>query len=86
MGYQALLNMLTKKSKGLQAMGVGGVSCARHQMFGPLGMGNLQKGTVCHCSKLLDGYTNDWLQVMQYGSPLDIVNQEVGSFDAYDIL
>lgn len=44
MGFQALLNMLTKKSKGLRATGVGGVSCARHQMFRPLGMGDLQKG------------------------------------------
>ncbi|KAF7965306.1 hypothetical protein HWV62_44514 [Athelia sp. TMB] len=43
-GFQALLNMLTKKSKGLRATGMAAVSCARHQMFRPLGMGDLQKG------------------------------------------
>lgn len=36
--------MLTKKSKGLRATGIAAVSCARHQMFRPLGMGDLQKG------------------------------------------
>ncbi|KIM81446.1 hypothetical protein PILCRDRAFT_53455, partial [Piloderma croceum F 1598] len=43
-GFQALLNMLTKKSKGLRATGLGAVSCARHQLFRALGMGDLQKG------------------------------------------
>lgn len=43
-GFQALLNMLTKKSKGLRATGMGAVSCARHQLFRALGMGDLQKG------------------------------------------
>lgn len=36
--------MLTKKSKGLRATGLAAVSCARHQHFRPLGMGDLQKG------------------------------------------
>jgi hypothetical protein len=36
--------MLTKKLKGLRATGMAAVSCARHQLFRPLGMGNLQKG------------------------------------------
>jgi hypothetical protein len=36
--------MLTKKSKGLRATGMAAVSCARHQLFRPLGMGDLQKG------------------------------------------
>lgn len=39
-----MLNMLTKKSKGLRATGMAAVSCARHQMFRPRGMGDLQKG------------------------------------------
>jgi hypothetical protein len=43
-GFQALLNMLTKRSKGLQATGIAAVSCARHQLFCPLGVGDLQKG------------------------------------------
>ena len=43
-GFQALLNILTKMSKGLGATGMAAVSCARHQMFRPLGMGDLQKG------------------------------------------
>ncbi|KZP13327.1 hypothetical protein FIBSPDRAFT_913099 [Athelia psychrophila] len=42
-GFQALLNMLMKKSKGLRATGMAAVSCARHQLFRPLGMGDLQK-------------------------------------------
>jgi Kyakuja-Dileera-Zisupton transposase len=36
--------MLTKKSRGLRATGMGAVSCARHQLFRALGMGDLQKG------------------------------------------
>lgn len=36
--------MLTKKSKGLRATGMAAVSCARHQLFRPLGVGDLQKG------------------------------------------
>lgn len=43
-GFQALLNMLTKKSKGLRATGLAVVSCARHQLFRRLGVGDLQKG------------------------------------------
>lgn len=44
MGFQALLNMLTKKLTGLQATGMAAVSCAHHELFQPLGMGDLQKG------------------------------------------
>jgi len=39
--------MLTKKSKGLHATGMAAVSCARHQLFQLLGMGDLQKGERC---------------------------------------
>jgi len=51
-GFQALLNMLTKKSKGLCATGMAAVSCARHQLFRPLGMGDLQKGRTASNSTL----------------------------------
>ncbi|KIM82772.1 hypothetical protein PILCRDRAFT_7683 [Piloderma croceum F 1598] len=43
-GFQALLNMLTKKSKGLHTTGLATMSCTRHQLFRPLSMGDLQKG------------------------------------------
>jgi hypothetical protein len=36
--------MLTKNSKGLRATGTAAVSCARHELFRPLGVGDLQKG------------------------------------------
>ncbi|CDO74326.1 hypothetical protein BN946_scf184348.g1 [Trametes cinnabarina] len=42
-GFAALLNALTRKSKGLRSTGVVAVSC-RHEMFRPNGMGDLQKG------------------------------------------
>ena len=42
-----LLNMLTKQSKDLHAMGMAAVSCTHHQMFRALGMGDLQKGERC---------------------------------------
>jgi hypothetical protein len=44
LGFQALLNMLTKRLKGLLATGMAVVSCAHHQLFRPLGLGDLQKG------------------------------------------
>ena len=43
-GIQALLNMLMKKWKRLMATGLAVVSCAWHQLFDWLGVGNLQKG------------------------------------------
>ena len=43
-GFLAPLNMLVKKSKGLRATGLTAVICAWHQLFQPLGMGDLQKG------------------------------------------
>jgi Kyakuja-Dileera-Zisupton transposase len=45
--------MLTKKSKGLRATGMAAVSCTRHQLFRPLGMGDLQMGERCVHSHLL---------------------------------
>lgn len=38
------MTSLSKKVKGLRATGVGAVSCARHELFRPQGMGDLQKG------------------------------------------
>jgi len=43
-GFAALWQANTKKSKGLRATGVGSVSCAHHEMFRPTGTGDLQKG------------------------------------------
>jgi len=43
-GFAALGKANTKKSKGLRATGIGSVSCARHEMYRPNGMGDLQKG------------------------------------------
>jgi hypothetical protein len=43
-GFAALWSANTKKHKGLRATGVGAVSCARHQLFRPNGMGDLQVG------------------------------------------
>ena len=34
----------TNRAKGLQATGIGAVSCARHEMYRPNGMGDLQVG------------------------------------------
>ncbi|EEB95561.1 hypothetical protein MPER_05450, partial [Moniliophthora perniciosa FA553] len=43
-GFSAIWNANTKKSKGLRATGVGSVVCACHGLFRPNGMGDLQKG------------------------------------------
>ena len=41
-GFTAMLSANTKKSKGLRATGIGAVSCARHELYRPNGMGDLQ--------------------------------------------
>ncbi|KAK7032539.1 hypothetical protein VNI00_012937 [Paramarasmius palmivorus] len=43
-GFNAIWNANTKKSKGLRATGIGAVICARHELFRPNGIGDLQKG------------------------------------------
>jgi hypothetical protein len=43
-GFQAMFMANTKRVKGLQTTGVGGVTCARHNMWRPNGMGDLQNG------------------------------------------
>ncbi|KAL6302867.1 hypothetical protein BKA93DRAFT_818322 [Sparassis latifolia] len=43
-GFAALMNSLNQKAKGLRSTGVGGVSCSQHELFWPLGLGDLQKG------------------------------------------
>ena len=43
-GFAALWNANSKKSKGLRATGIGSVTCARHECFLPNGTGDLQKG------------------------------------------
>ncbi|KAK7048776.1 CxC2 domain-containing protein [Favolaschia claudopus] len=42
--FAALWSANNKRSKGLRATGIGSVSCSRHEMFRPLGTGDLQKG------------------------------------------
>jgi Kyakuja-Dileera-Zisupton transposase len=37
-------NANSKKSEGLRATGIGAVICARHALYRPNGMGDLQKG------------------------------------------
>ncbi|KAJ7872115.1 hypothetical protein B0H13DRAFT_2349622 [Mycena leptocephala] len=42
--FAALWSANNKRAKGLHASGIGSVSCSRHEMFRPLGTGDLQKG------------------------------------------
>ncbi|KAJ7815837.1 hypothetical protein B0H13DRAFT_2242544 [Mycena leptocephala] len=42
--FAALWSANNKRAKGLRASGIGSVSCSRHEMFRPLGTGDLQKG------------------------------------------
>ncbi|KAJ7191675.1 hypothetical protein B0H12DRAFT_1039767, partial [Mycena haematopus] len=42
--FAALWSANNKRAKGLRASGIGSVSCARHEMFRPLGTGDLQRG------------------------------------------
>ncbi|KAI0054472.1 hypothetical protein BV25DRAFT_1817015, partial [Artomyces pyxidatus] len=43
-GFAAVANANTKNTKGLRATGVGAVSCAKHEFWMPIGMGDLQRG------------------------------------------
>ncbi|KAJ7184060.1 hypothetical protein C8R46DRAFT_1026074 [Mycena filopes] len=43
-GFQAMFLANAKRVKGLRVTGVGGVTCARHNMWRANGMGDLQKG------------------------------------------
>lgn len=43
-GFQAMFLTNTKRVKGLRTTGVGGVTCARHNMWWPNGIGDLQHG------------------------------------------
>ncbi|KAJ6452354.1 hypothetical protein C8R47DRAFT_998112, partial [Mycena vitilis] len=43
-GFQAMFLANTKRVKGLRTTGVGGVTCARHNMWRANGIGDLQKG------------------------------------------
>ncbi|KAJ7180060.1 hypothetical protein C8R43DRAFT_871124 [Mycena crocata] len=42
--FAALWRANNKRAKGLRASGIGSVSCSRHEVFRPNGMGDLQKG------------------------------------------
>lgn len=43
-GFLALLLATAKRIKGMRSTGVGGCTCARHNMWAPNGIGDLQKG------------------------------------------
>ncbi|KAJ7775003.1 hypothetical protein B0H16DRAFT_1713447 [Mycena metata] len=43
-GFQAMFLANTKRIKGLRVTGIGGVTCARHNMWRPNGIGDLQMG------------------------------------------
>jgi hypothetical protein len=43
-GFQAMFLANSKRVKGLRVTGVGGVTCARHNMWRPNGFGDLQMG------------------------------------------
>jgi hypothetical protein len=43
-GFQAMFLANMKQVKGLRTTGVAGVTCARHNMWRPNGMGDLQMG------------------------------------------
>ncbi|KAK7027577.1 CxC2 domain-containing protein [Favolaschia claudopus] len=43
-GFQAMFLADAKRGKGLRTTGVGGVTCARHNMWRPNGIGDLQRG------------------------------------------
>lgn len=46
-GFRAAYLADIKNSKGLRTTGVVGVTCARHGVWRPNGMGDLQKGERC---------------------------------------
>ncbi|KZP18029.1 hypothetical protein FIBSPDRAFT_956594 [Athelia psychrophila] len=43
-GFAAIFLANLKRSEGMCSTGVGGVACARHELWRPTGIGNLQKG------------------------------------------
>ncbi|KAJ7281715.1 hypothetical protein C8J57DRAFT_1056104, partial [Mycena rebaudengoi] len=43
-GFQAMFLANVKRINGLRTSGVGGVTCTRHNMWRPNGIGDLQKG------------------------------------------
>jgi hypothetical protein len=45
--FAALWSANNKRAKGLRASGIGSVSCSRHEVFRPLGTGDLQRGEKC---------------------------------------
>ncbi|KAJ7807758.1 hypothetical protein B0H14DRAFT_3482945 [Mycena olivaceomarginata] len=53
-GFQAMFLANSKRVKGLRVTGVGGVTCARHNMWRPNGFGDLQMGErYCNMDFLL---------------------------------
>ncbi|KAJ7033118.1 hypothetical protein C8F04DRAFT_957903 [Mycena alexandri] len=55
-GFQAMFMANSKRTKGLRSTGVGGVTCSRHNMWLPNGMGDLQVGErFCNMDFILLG-------------------------------
>ncbi|KAJ7079826.1 hypothetical protein B0H15DRAFT_924531 [Mycena belliarum] len=53
-GFQAMFQANTKRIKGLRTTGIGGVTCSRHNMWRPNGIGDLQMGErYCNMDFLL---------------------------------
>ncbi|KAJ7471734.1 hypothetical protein FB451DRAFT_1399051 [Mycena latifolia] len=53
-GFQAMFMANTRRVKGLRTMGIGGVTCSRHNMWCTNGMGDLQMGErYCNMDFLL---------------------------------
>lgn len=52
-GFQAMFLANRKRVKWLRTTGVGGVTCARHNMWRPNGIGDLQLGE--RCTSMLSG-------------------------------
>ncbi|KAK7045327.1 hypothetical protein VNI00_007576 [Paramarasmius palmivorus] len=53
-GFNAIGKANNKKSKGLRATGIGSVTCSRHELFRPNGVGDLQKGErYCNMDAIL---------------------------------
>ncbi|KAJ7022283.1 hypothetical protein C8F04DRAFT_1194592, partial [Mycena alexandri] len=53
-GFQAMFLANAKRIKGLRVTGIGGVTCARHNMWRPNGIGDLQMGERYFFKKYLD--------------------------------
>ncbi|KAJ7748842.1 hypothetical protein B0H14DRAFT_3096954 [Mycena olivaceomarginata] len=59
--FAVLWSANNKRAKGLRASGIGSVSCSRHEVFRPLGTGDLQRGEK-KCPEKLQ--LPDWVEII----------------------